>query len=256
MECKDTLLVAGVAVAVAAVGGLGWKTLKARKAKKAAATVFVSPAVTEPAIKPVDEAVEKRKAELRAKLGVAPKAMTAPIATPMPVKESEPTVELPQDEVKLNVEHNVMSVSRMRVVEISKPQYKVPEVQEAVAVPTAVVEEVVEPEVVAVAEAEPVDVAAPLFWDHFLRNIRRPDVLALEMSDFDARPMDLPRGYHRATLCGTIEGILHVTKGNISFVHYTGDNLFAGISSAANRFAGKGLQNLTAKQAKDFLNGR
>ncbi len=249
------MIVAGATVAVtsAVVGGLGWKSLKSRKVARELGA--------DPQKKLSAEEIALRKQEIRARMmglydvPMAPAAKAVAEAAKPEIVAPEAPQE-PVDIIKLVDDTGLTSVSRMRVVEIRKPQYKAPEaVVEAVA-PVEVSEEVIQPEVEVVAETEPMDVAAPMFWDHFLRNIRRPEGILLELADFDNRPMNLPRGYHRATLNDTFSGILHVTKGNISFVYYIGDNQFAGISSAANRFGGKGMQNLTSKQAKDFLNGR
>lgn len=238
------MIVAGATVAVtsAVVGGLGWKSLKSRKVARELGA--------DPQKKLSAEEIALRKQEIRARMmGLydVPKTpvakAVAEVVNPEFVAPEAP--QEPMDIIKLDDDTGLTSVSRMRVVEIRTPQYKVPES-----------EEVAQPEVEVVAETEPMDVAAPMFWDHFLRNIRRPEGILLEMNDFENRPTDLARGYHRATLNDTFHGILHVTKGNISFVYYIGDNQFAGISSAANRFGGKGMQSLTSKQAKDFLNGR
>lgn len=238
------MIVAGATVAVtsAVVGGLGWKSLKSRKVARELGA--------DPQKKLSAEEIALRKQEIRARMMGLYDVPKTPVAKAVAevVKPEFVAPEAPQepmDIIKLDDDTGLTSVSRMRVVEIRTPQYKVPES-----------EEVAQPEVEVVAETEPMDVAAPMFWDHFLRNIRRPEGILLEMNDFENRPTDLARGYHRATLNDTFHGILHVTKGNISFVYYIGDNQFAGISSAANRFGGKGMQSLTSKQAKDFLNGR
>lgn len=249
------MIVAGATVAVtsAVVGGLGWKSLKSRKVARELGNDLQK--------KLSAEEIALRKQAIRDRMmglyDVPKTSMAKAVAEVVKPEIVAPEAsQEPLDIIKLDDATGLTSVSRMRVMEIRKPQYKVPEaVVEAVA-PVEVSEEVAQPEVEVVAETEPMDVAAPMFWDHFLRNIRRPEGILLEMNDFENRPTDLARGYHRATLNDTFHGILHVTKGNISFVYYIGDNQFAGISSAASRFGGKGMQNLTAKQAKDFLNGR
>jgi len=152
-----------------------------------------------------------------------------PTPTPEPVAEEQaPVAKVPEDIVKHDPAIGMVSVSRMRVAE-PKPE-KV--------------------------------IATPLFWSNFVSNIRRPDVIELSWDDFNTRPQHLARGYHRAMLDGQ-SGVLHVTKGHISFVASyeslesdSAQGEFMGISSSASRFGGKGIQNLTAKQAKDFLNGR
>lgn len=247
------MIVAGATVAVtsAVVGGLGWKSLKSRKVARELGNSLQK--------KLSAEEIVLRKQEIRARMmGLydVPKAPLAKAVAEVTTSEivAPEAPQEPLDIIKLDEDTGLTSVSRMRVVEIRKPQYKAPEAVVETVAPIEVSEEVAQPE--AVAETEPMDVTAPMFWDHFLRNIRRPEGILLEMNDFENRPTDLARGYHRATLNDTFRGILHVTKGNISFVYYIGDNQFAGISSAASRFGGKGMQNLTAKQAKDFLNGR
>ncbi len=247
------MIVAGATVAVtsAVVGGLGWKSLKSRKVARELGNGMQK--------KLSAEEIALRKQEIRARMMGLYDVPMAPVAKAV-AEVAKPEIVAPEasqeplDIIKLDEDTGLTSVSRMRVVEIEKPQYKVPEHAVEAVEPVKVSEEDAQPEVV--TETEAMDVAAPMFWDHFLRNIRRPEGILLEMNDFDSRPMNLPRGYHRATLNDTFHGILHVTKGNISFVYYIGDNQFAGISSAANRFGGKGMQSLTSKQAKDFLNGR
>jgi hypothetical protein len=247
------MIVAGATVAVtsAVVGGLGWKSLKSRKVARELGNSLQK--------KLSAEEIVLRKQEIRARMMGLYDVPKAPLAKAV-AEVTKPEIVAPEapqeplDIIKLDDDTGLTSVSRMRVVEIRKPQYKAPEAVVETVAPIEVSEEVAQPE--AVTETEPMDVIAPMFWDHFLRNIRRPEGILLEMNDFENRPTDLARGYHRATLNDTFHGILHVTKGNISFVYYIGDNQFAGISSAASRFGGKGMQNLTAKQAKDFLNGR
>lgn len=235
----NVAILAAGAVAATVVGGLGWKSLKNRKTK--------TPVVEKPAKLSAEEQA-MRKLEIRARmLGHYTMPTKAPVAEAVakvvetPIVEPVAAVEL-QDVVKFDPEADMVSVSRMRVVETPKaPEEEAPVMQTV---------EIVE-------EGEPVNAnEAPMFWEHFQRNIRRPEVIVLKDEDFVNRPTDLPRGYHRATLCNSIHGILHVTKGNISFVYHIETNTFAGISSAAGRFGGRGVQELTAKQAKDFLNGR
>jgi len=96
----------------------------------------------------------------------------------------------------------------------------------------------------------------PMFWDAFVRNIRRPDVLELTQSDFDKGPHSFARGYHNCRLDGINHGVLHVTKGHITMVYHKGGDDFAGISTSGSRFGGHGVRDVTEKQAHDFLNGR
>ena len=95
----------------------------------------------------------------------------------------------------------------------------------------------------------------PMFWSSFINKIRRPDILALTSQDFEGKNSDIAKGYHNCTVDG-VAGVLHVTKSNVSAVIHLGGDSFAGISTTASRFGGKGLNNLTVEQAKNFLNGR
>lgn len=95
----------------------------------------------------------------------------------------------------------------------------------------------------------------PKYWSNFVGNIKRPDVLVLTSEDFNGKNSDMAKGYHNCTVDG-VAGVLHVTKSNVSAVLHMGGDSFSGISTSASRFGGKGLNNLTVEQAKNFLNGR
>lgn len=215
---KSAIIAAGV-VGAAALGGLGAKLMAGRKVQLTMTTpVATQYKQPEPKVEPV-EPVEAATAE--------PVVEPTPVAEPA-VEEQAPVAEVPEDIVKHDPAIDMVSVSRMRVPE-SKPEKTS---------------------------------TAPLFWSNFVNNIRRPEVIELTWEDFNTRPQHLARGYHRAMLDGQ-SGVLHVTKGHISFVasyesleNDSAQGEFMGISSSASRFGGKGIQNLTAKQAKDFLNGR
>jgi hypothetical protein len=252
----NVAILAAGAVAATVVGGLGWKSLKNRKTK--------TPVVEKPAKLSAEEQA-MRKLEIRARmLGHYTMPTKAPVAEAVakvvetPIVEPVAAAEL-QDVVKFDPEADMVSVSRMRVVE-TKPK--------ATTSPASTVVETPEHQndrlndLLLMSEGWDINDNAPMFWKAFCRNIRRMEVVHVTENMFEDRPKELARGYHRATFCAT-PGVLHVTKGNITFVsHCKGDNAqslseeFLGYSSTASRFGGKGIQNITAKQAKDFLNGR
>lgn len=261
MESKTTLLVAGATVAAAVVGGLGWKTFKARNTRKEVTVQPAVEAVAKSVVKVDQEIVEKRKAELRAKLGVAPVIKQETVIHHEMTNEELVTHEDPvlaaigrmnqdfsqfADEVKV-VENTqgemITSVSRMRVAE---PEEKPSPEEKSTQLLT---------DLVYLSEGWELKANAPSFWKAFCRNIRREEAVSLTENDFENRPKELARGYHRASFYN-MPGILHVTKGHISFVGHCDSDRFTGISSSASRFGGKGLNDLSAKQAKDFLNGR
>lgn len=216
MEKQLAIIVGAGTLLAAAVGGLGWKTVKSRQESK----------------KQSAEKMEARKEELRARLAAKTPVAAAivgeliehpPATTIEAVVEAIIQAEPPQDILKV-IEgadgDKVISISRARVV------------------------------------ADPVQPdQTPMFWSSFVTKLRRPEVVQLSSADFETRNEELPRGYHKCSVDG-VDGVLHVTKSNVSAVLHMGGDEFTGISTSGSRFNGKGLVNLNHEQAKNFLTGR
>lgn len=216
MEKQIAIIVGAGTLIAAAVGGLGWKTVKSRQESK----------------KQSVEKMELRKEELRARLAAKqPVAATIigeliehpPATTMESVVQDIIRAEPPQDILKV-----IESVDGDKVVSISRAR---------------VVVDPVQPD------------QTPMFWSSFVTKLRRPEVVELSSADFETRNEELARGYHKCSVDG-VDGILHVTKSNVSAVLHMGGDEFTGISTSGSRFNGKGLVNLNHDQAKNFLTGR
>ncbi len=255
---KNIAIGGAIVIGVAAVAGIGWKTLKNRKAAKAAnipAKHDIEVVTNEEMQKPAKTIVEKRVEEPRAKLSLVKdgKAEVSETAhhdlTPenlrasedkapsaladMPVEEPVQDVQADQVTVVEGVDGPVASVSRMRVAGSDCTE----EVQHV-----------------------------PAFWNHFYRNIRREELVLLAPQDFvSSNKPNLARGYHKAHIKGfDAPAVVHVTKGHVSAVVHVGGTVFLGFSTSGSRFpkavTGEasipGTFTLDAVAAKDFLNGR
>lgn len=96
--------------------------------------------------------------------------------------------------------------------------------------------------------------AAPMFWSHFHGKISRDQVMEVSSEDFSSKEnLQFSRGWHKCLLDG-VEGILHVTKGNVSAVSF-GGGVFTAVSTSASRFGTKGPVEIDADRAKAYLNG-
>lgn len=236
MEKQVAVIVGVGAVAAALVGGLGWKTLKGRPNNG----------------KLSQEAMDLRKEELRARLA---SKITQPVEVQVVHKEADlstlresgvpvlaniasllvETTEAPtMDEVVQTILHSETPKDIVEVIEGARGEQLAS---------VSRIRAVTQPD------------QTPMFWSSFINKIRRPDILSLTSKDFEGKNSDIAKGYHNCTVDG-VAGVLHVTKSNVSAVIHLGGDSFAGISTTASRFGGKGLNNLTVEQAKNFLNGR
>lgn len=217
MEKQVAVIVGVGAVAAALVGGLGWKTLKGRTGGD----------------KLTAEQMEERKAILRARLQTVTTQEVEVVVMETEAPEPVPTVDkvihdILHAEVPAAVHDVIEGAHGGKVLSISRPR--------AVTTP-------VQPD------------QTPMFWSSFESNLRRPEVVEMSSKDFETRNGDLARGYHKCRVDG-VDGILHVTKSNVSAVLHMGGDEFTGISTSRSRFNGKGLVNLSHEQAKNFLTGR
>lgn len=239
---KQTAIIIGVGtVAAAVVGGYGWKTLSARKKAKEQIQI-------ERKANLVKQAAQRQMAVAEQVAAVMPEVPVT-VVEETEVFITEPVVEAPvihhQAELKRAVGDGTMparptlSVVKNDRVETVRGSTGEP----IVSVSRPRVPEQVQPD------------QTPLFWSSFLNKVRRPDVVILTSKDFDAKNAELAKGYHKCTVDG-VQGVLHVTKSNVSAVMHIGGESFVGISTSASRFGGKGLGKLTLEQAKNFLNGR
>ncbi|MNP89173.1 hypothetical protein D3C85_15770 [compost metagenome] len=209
-------------VAVAVLGGIGWKVWSDRAAKKASTAAIAS------ALKNTPPAQKKT---------VTDKLFnTAP-----PVKKTEPAVpvvtsNIPDEGV---VELEAATVANNKAVEDIVSTLKTAD------------EEVHSVSRVRVPEASG---NRPGFWDAGIRKIRRTDIIKLDTSDFLNSRHDQARGFHLCEFEG-VSGILHVTKSNFSVVVLDDSGEFHGISTSASKFGGRQLCNITHERAKVFLNG-
>jgi hypothetical protein len=239
MEKQVAVIVGVGAVAAALVGGLGWKTLKNRTGSD----------------KLSQEAMDQRKEELRARLA---NKITQPVEVQVVHKEADlstlresgvpvlaniasllvETTEAPtMDQVVQTILHAETPKDIVEVIEGAHGEKVV-----SISRPRAVT-----------APVQPDQ--TPMFWSSFVTKLRRPDVIEMSSKDFDTRNGDLARGYHKCRVDG-VDGVLHVTKSNVSAVLHMGGDEFTGISTSGSRFNGKGLVNLNHEQAKNFLTGR
>lgn len=211
---------AGVLV-TAGVAALGWRKLRDRKSTKP------SPESAHAHIEKTKEELKQRRMEREQSALVVTESVQEVVVQPL-IEEQPEVVEPVQINEPLAVDLLADKVDQLKVggEEItSVSRIRVPGV----------------------------DGVAPMFWTHFERNIRRTDVVVLSKTDFSDK-IEAARGYHRCTVDG-VAGILHVTRNHVSAVIVVAGE-FSGISTSAGRFGGKGLVNLSAEQAKNFLNGR
>lgn len=224
---KQIAIVVGVgAVAAALVGGLGWKTLKSRPGSG----------------KMSQEAMDLRKEELRARLA---NMTPQPVEVQVVHQEADlSTLRESGDPVLAGIASMMVETTEVVQAEPPKDVVAVIEGQDGQSLASV-------SRIRAVTQPD----QTPVFWSSFINKIRRPDILALTSQDFEGKNSDMAKGYHNCTVDG-VAGVLHVTKSNVSAVIHLGGDSFAGISTTASRFGGKGLNNLTVEQAKNFLNGR
>ena len=240
MNATKTALIAGAGVlGVAAVAGLGWRCLKSRNKAKA-----VEPVAAVPVVPPVTKKPETVEVKELSTLSLR--------------KAGDPVLSAVADMMDNNWNLGNHPVTEEAVVEevvteaVVAPNDKVEEIQDGEGQPLVSVSRVRVPN--QSTEAEP-DMT-PVFWKNFLANIKRPDVIAVESkSDFAVHDTKRAKGFHRCTLDG-VEGVLHVTKSHTTALIHLGGTEFSGISTSSSRFQGKGLRNLNADQAKNFLAGR
>ncbi|MNB58514.1 hypothetical protein D3C87_332670 [compost metagenome] len=234
---KQIAIVVGVgAVAAALVGGLGWKTLKSRPGSG----------------KMSQEAMDLRKEELRARLA---NKIPQPVEVQVVHQEADlSTLRESGDPVLAGIAS--MMVETTEVVTEEQVIHNILQAEPPKDVLT-VIEGHGGQALASVSRIRAVTQPdqTPMFWSSFINKIRRPDILALTSQDFEGKNSDMAKGYHNCTVDG-VAGVLHVTKSNVSAVIHLGGDSFAGISTTASRFGGKGLNNLTVEQAKNFLNGR
>lgn len=226
MEKQIAIIVGAGTLLAAAVGGLGWKTVKSRQESKKQST----------------EKMEQRKEELRARL-----ANKAPRPVEVVVVHEEAdlsTLRESGDPVLAGIANMMVETTEVVQAEPPKDVVAVIEGQDGQSLASV-------SRIRAVTQPD----QTPVFWSSFINKIRRPDILSLTSQDFEGKNSDMAKGYHNCTVDG-VAGILHVTKSNVSAVIHLGGDSFAGISTTASRFGGKGLNNLTVEQAKNFLNGR
>lgn len=223
MEKQVAVIVGVGAVAAAIVGGLGWKTVKARKGDD----------------KLTPEQMEERKAILRARVQQTTTQKVEVAITETVIEES--VAEVAAGDTMATVVHDIIHAPTppvvMEVIEGARGDKVV-----SISRPRAVLNPV-QPD------------QSPVFWSSFVAKLRRPEVIELSSVDFETRNTELARGYHKCSVDG-VAGVLHVTKSNVSAVLHLGGDEFTGISTSASRFHGKGLVNLTQEQAKNFLTGR
>lgn len=252
MEKQVALIVGAGALVAAAVGGLGWKTVKNRQESK----------------KQSAEKMELRKAELRARLKPVEPVVTHHELTPENLRASGDSVL--SAIADMIVEAPVVLTGETLSVE-SHDLIDQPETATTDEVVAAILASEPPKDVLTVIEGGkgkpilsigrarvPVIVQpdqSPMFWSSFVDKLRRPEVIEMSSKDFETRNEELARGYHKCSVDG-VSGVLHVTKSNVSAVLHMGGDEFTGISTSASRFNGKGLVNLNHEQAKNFLSGR
>lgn len=241
---KQTAIIIGVGtVAAAVVGGYGWKTLSARKKAK-------EQVQAERKANLVQQAAQRQMAVAEQVAAVMPEVPVAVVVVEeAEVFITEPVVEAPvvhqQEELKRAVGDGTMP---------ARPTLSVVKNDRVETVRGSTGETIVSVSRPRVPEQVQPD-QTPLFWNSFLNKVRRPDVVILTSKDFDTKDAGLAKGYHKCTVDG-VQGVLHVTKSNVSAVMHIGGESFVGISTSVSRFGGKGLGKLTVEQAKNFLNGR
>lgn len=236
MEKQVAVIVGVGAVAAALVGGLGWKTLQSRQENQ----------------KQSAEQMEARKAELWARLAKK---------TPQTVEVQGVHKEADLSTLRESGDPVLASIANMMVetTEVVTEEQVIQTILQAEP-PKDIVALIEGQDGQQLSSISRVRVVTqpdqtPLFWSSFINKIRRPDILALTSEDFEGKNSDLAKGYHNCTVDG-VAGVVHVTKSNVAAVIHLGGDSFAGISTTASRFGGKGLNNLTVEQAKNFLNGR
>lgn len=221
---KENAIALGVAVGAVVLGSLGWRALRSRQLKKAAANAMT----TAMANSTPQERATIIQTVIQSETEQAPKEVVQE-----PVKAEEPQAEV-QPEVP------EVEVSKETIIDNDVVMQIVTDRQE---------------EITSVSRIRlPEAGGVPVFWEAGQRKIRRPEVIALTEGDFDGGRNDYARGFHHCTLDG-VAGILHVTKNNFSAVIMTADGEFHGISTSAAKFGGKKLSNISVDRAKVFLNG-
>jgi len=225
---KNIAIGSAIVVGLAAVAGLGWKTLKARKASKV--TAAPSPSVTTVNTSPKEAVATGEQEKVKSTLSIVKPVVAEPVA-------AEEVKAVVQDDAVSSVTgtdgETIAAVSRIRVPEASE---------------------------------EPAVDTTPAFWSFFYRNIRREEVVNLTAQDFTSSTKPtLAKGYHKAHIEGfDAPAIVHVTKGHVSAVVHVGGTVFMGFSTSGSRFPKAvsseadiaGTFHLDARAAKDFLNGR
>jgi hypothetical protein len=256
MEKQVAVIVGVGAVAAAIVGGLGWKTVKARKGDD----------------KLTPEQMEERKAILRARVQqtTTQKVEVAITETVIEKAEGADMADKKDTDGPFDfMTYRSPSTATSNVsLDFEQAPGTIPSIRQfgeemMASSSEAILEQVKDrngDKVVSIsrprAVLNPVQPdQSPVFWSSFVAKLRRPDVIELSSVDFETRNTELARGYHKCSVDG-VAGVLHVTKSNVSAVLHLGGDEFTGISTSASRFHGKGLVNLTQEQAKNFLTGR
>lgn len=241
MNATKTALIAGAGVLGLAAAGLGWRCLKARKASQPVAEVKPAQPVVPPVTRQQESVVVKE-------------------LTPQSLREAGNPVlsaiaDMEDNNWNLGTESRVIAPAEVDFVEENQDiNDKVEEIKDGSGKPILSISR---PRCPATGVVRTMDSdMSPIFWKNFLANIKRPDVIELSsQKDFVAHSAELAKGFHKCTLDG-VTGVLHVTKSHSTAIIHLGGTEFSGISTSVSRFNGKGLQNLTAEQAKNFLAGR